>query len=285
MPRYVYDLADVKIQLDTPFGVQIGTESAPFLTEGFAACQSGIVFHAVDQLPSVPEDGCWLQDRYYTLLDGANAVFIRNSYDEAPYAVVAESPEGFFCHYIRECERYFLDSSGILNLLGLENLLLRHGGLLLHASVIQWQGRGILFSAPCGTGKSTQASLWEKYLGSDTLNGDRAGIRCVDGLWRAYGMPFAGTSGIFRNESAPISAIVVLAQGPENVIRSLSPMEAVRKLLPECSCRRWDQSFMDRLLSLLLLLVQQVPIYLLECRPDRDAVLLLRDTIIKEEMK
>lgn len=31
----------------------------------------------------------------------------------------------------------------------------------LHASVIRVNGHGILFSAPSGTGKSTQADLWE----------------------------------------------------------------------------------------------------------------------------
>lgn len=106
----------------------------------------------------------------------------------------------------------------------------------------------------------------------------------MDGVWKAYGMPFSGTSGIYRNDSVPISTIVVLAQGTENQIERLRPMEAVRKLLPECSCRRWDQTFMDRMLNLLVSLVQQVPVYGLKCRPDQDAVLLLRDTIIKEEI-
>ena len=95
-------------------------------------------------------------------------------------------------------------------------------------------------------------------------------------------MPFAGTSGIYRNESVPIAAIVTLAQGPENVIRRLRPMEAVRKLLPECSCRRWDSNFMNAMLDLLLQLVQEIPVYLLECRPDEGAVNLLHDTLVKD---
>ena len=282
---YIYDLTDLKIQLRTPFPLQIGEESQPFVTEGSTRCQIHVVFTAVEQLPELPEQGCWIEDRYYTARNGGNAVFVRNAFDLPPHVMVAETADGFSCQYLREYERCFLDSGDVLNLLGLENLLLSHGGLLLHASLIRWQGRGILFSAPCGTGKSTQASLWEQYLHSDTLNGDRAGIRCTGGVWRAYGMPFAGTSGIYRNESAPLSAIVVLAQGPENRIDRLTPMDAVRKLLPECSCRRWDRYFMEQLLAVLFSLVQQIPVYRLECRPDQDAVLLLRDTIIKDEIK
>ena len=169
-------------------------------------------------------------------------------------------------------------------MIGLEALLLQQGGLLLHASLICWRSRSILFSAPCGTGKSTQADLWETFMGSRTLNGDRAGIRCNSGVWTAYGMPFAGTSGIYCSDCAPIAAIVVLGQSPQNTIRRLKPMEALRKLLPECSCRRWDPRFMDQVLSLLLAVVQQVPVYQLECRPDREAVELLYDTITKEEI-
>ncbi|WP_370839368.1 hypothetical protein [Intestinibacter bartlettii] len=33
--------------------------------------------------------------------------------------------------------------------------------------------KGILFSAPSGTGKSTQADLWEKYENAEIINGDR----------------------------------------------------------------------------------------------------------------
>lgn len=285
MPQYFYDLTDVKIQLHTPFRLQIGTESLPFLTEGTAACQIHIVFTATDCLPDLPENGCWIDDRYYGILDGMQCVFVRNSCDSVPYAALIETSAGFTCQYLAEFERFFLDSSDLLNLMGVENILLSQGGILLHASLIQWQGRGIVFSAPCGTGKSTQASLWEKYLNSDILNGDRTGLRCVDGQWVAYGMPFAGTSGIYRKESAAVSAIVVLSQGPENRIRRLQPMDAVKKLLPECSCRRWDRDFMDRMLSTLLALVGQIPVYHLECRPDQDAVLLLRDTIIEDEGK
>ena len=284
MPCYTFNMAGICIQLDTPFSVAFGAETAPFLTQTHVHCQSCIVFRAETELPAVPKDGRWVQDRCYAVYDGSNAIFVRIGPDEAPYALITERPDGYLCRYIPEFEKSFYDCIDILNLMGMEGLLLRQGGMLLHASLVRWNNRGILFSAPCGTGKSTQAELWEACMGSDTLNGDRAGIRCVDGVWKAFGMPFAGTSRIYRNESAPIAAIVVLAQGAENRIQQLQPVAAVRKLLPECSCRRWDPQFMDQMLSLLFSLVQQIPIYHLECRPDRGAVHLLHDTITKEEI-
>ena len=97
-------------------------------------------------------------------------------------------------------------------------------------------------------------------------------------------MPFAGTSGIYMNTSTTVAAIVTLEQNNENKIRRLAPMEAIRKLLPECNCRRWDAAFMDHLLNLLVMLVQRVPIYLLQCRPDEEAVDVLFQRLKQEEL-
>jgi len=282
MPSYIYHLADIPVRLETSFPVRIAAESKPFLSESEENWDFRVSFQAAEFLPELPDQGFWHEDVFYTSLEGRGAVFFRNYPNQPPYALLIDDDQGLICHYDKAQEHFFEDSSGILNHLGVEQLLLKSGGFLLHSSFIRWQGRGILFSAPCGTGKSTQADLWEKYLGSETLNGDRAAIRCVDGCWKAFGMPFAGTSRIYRKEQAPLAAIVTLAQGPENVIRRLRPMEAVGKLLPECSCRRWDAGFMDELLDLLLQLVQQAPVYLLECRPDEGAVQLLFRTMEKD---
>ena len=120
-------------------------------------------------------------------------------------------------------------------------------------------------------------------MNSSTLNGDRAGIRRDDGVWTAWGLPFAGTSGIYRNESVPIRAIVLLGQSKNNTISKVQPMDAFKRLLPECNARRWDTNFMDRLISILFSVISEVPVYQLDCRPDQEAVELLRDTLLKDE--
>lgn len=281
MYEYTLNFMNLHIRLEAPFEIKICNESAPFLSHS-TACDTRVVFQLTDALPIMPSDGCWVEDMYYTRLDLLPAVFVRNYPTLPPYAVFQYEPRLVRCICLRDSVRRINESSSLLNLIGLEKILLDNSGFLLHSSFIRYQGKGILFSAPCGTGKSTQANLWEKYRRSDTLNGDRAGIRSGNGHWTAYGMPFAGTSGIYRNESAPIAAIVTLAQGSENIIRKLRPMEAIRKLLPECSCRRWDSEFMNKMLDLLSQLVQQLPVYLLECRPDQGAVNLLHETLRKD---
>lgn len=49
----------------------------------------------------------------------------------------------------------------ISGMLAMELVFIINQGFQLHASVINWKDKGILFSAPSGTGKSTQADLWK----------------------------------------------------------------------------------------------------------------------------
>ena len=161
----------------------------------------------------------------------------------------------------------------------MEDILLRHSGLLLHSSFIRCQGKAVLFSAPCGTGKSTQAELWEKYEGADIINGDRSGLRRLGCGWMAFGLPYAGSSGIYRNESEPLAAVILLSQAKENRLRKLKVLEAFPDLYREVMVHRWDRKFVSESTELLLQLLREIPVYLLECRPDREAVQLVRDEI------
>lgn len=150
----------------------------------------------------------------------------------------------------------------------------------LHSSLVRRpEGDAVLFTAPSGTGKSTQAALWERFAGGDTLNGDRSVLRRVNGAWTAFGSPFAGTSGIYRNESAPVRALVVLRQAPENRIRRLPLAEAFRAIYSESVLPRWNTQAHQRVIELITAVVGEIPVYLLQCTPDERAVTLLRRTL------
>ena len=177
-------------------------------------------------------------------------------------------------------ENYIRTLDNLFDASELEVLLCRLGAFSLHSSLVRRSfGDAILFTAPSGTGKSTQAGLWEQYAGADTLNGDRSMIRRVDGRWTAFGSPFAGTSGIYRNESAPIRVLVVLRQAPENTIRRLSRAEAFRAIYSESVLPRWHTEAHERVISLVTEIVSEVPVYLLACTPDERPVTLLKTTL------
>ena len=168
---------------------------------------------------------------------------------------------------------WFSGSSGIFNRIGLETLLLQHQGLLLHASLID---KGIAFAGPSGAGKSTQAALWAQYAGAEILNGDRAALRRTEEGWFAYGSPYAGTSGIYRRGCTPLKAIVVPGKGTENSLRRLSSTEAFARIYPEISVQRWDREFTKKAADLCICLLEEIPVYYLECRPGESAVRLLQ---------
>lgn len=164
---------------------------------------------------------------------------------------------------------------------GLERVLLERQAFQLHASVIDWHGQGILFTAPSGTGKSTQADLWCRLEEAQVLNGDRAIISCNQSPVTVCGSPYAGSSGIYTNAEVPVRAVVALSQAPENTLEHLSPLAAFRWLYPQVTVLSWDHGFVDGISQLLLKLIDSVPVYHLACRPDADAVAVLKRELIK----
>lgn len=156
-----------------------------------------------------------------------------------------------------------------------EHLSLWADALPLHASHIQTGGKAILFTAPCGVGKSTQADLWQRHRGAETINGDKALLLCGNTPIHASGLPYSGSSDICKNAAAPIQAIVVLEQGKENVLTRLTGGKAVIRLMTGVICQPWHEQDREQALSLAIRTVEKVPVFLLSCLPDESAVLCL----------
>jgi hypothetical protein len=162
--------------------------------------------------------------------------------------------------------------TGILGNILFRNSILFHQGFVIHASAIEWNGKGIMFSAPSGTGKSTQAKLWENNMGARILNDDCPGVRMLRGQNYVFGTPWSGSNNEFINDNAPIAAIVVLEQSNENAIRRLDDHEAVSMLMPRCFLPFYDSNIMNIAISNFENLISSTPVYLLKCKPDMEAV-------------
>lgn len=173
---------------------------------------------------------------------------------------------------------YFLES------LMMERYMVMCGGLILHSSFIVHKAKAILFTAPSGTGKSTQASLWEKYAGAEVINGDRSVVWYDDTHHRfmASGLPFCGSSGINKVMTAQLQAIVFISQAPENDAQPMPVAVAARKLFGEMSINKWNVAFVEKALDLIDRLVATVTMVRLECNMEEGAVDALRHCI--EEM-
>ena len=125
--------------------------------------------------------------------------------------------------------------------------------------------------------------MWEKYRGAEIINGDRAGIRLFPDDVRAYGSPMSGSSGIVKNKDTHLRAIVVLRQAPENRIRKMPAIEAFRALYSETLMNTWDTWYMETMTDLPLEAARRIPVYLLEGRPNEEAVCILEQTLLGGE--
>ena len=165
---------------------------------------------------------------------------------------------------------------------GFYSRLTAFGGLLMHASAVSYEEKAVVFTAASGTGKTTQAKLWQQYLGAEILNGDKVFFRRTDPDIQVWGSPWKGSSPYAVNRFAPAGAIIVLEQGTENEIRRLDDMERLALMFPHVFFPNWDQECLDRVMETLDWLLQRVPVYYLCCRPDEDAVLLTKQFLEAE---
>lgn len=160
--------------------------------------------------------------------------------------------------------------------------ILHHEGFVLHASAIAWQNRGILFSADSGVGKSTHTRLWQKRFGPENIpiiNDDKPAIRWLDDQFYVCGTPFSGNSEENRNLSVPLHAIVFLKRASTNLIRQLSPQEALPLLMKQTLRPNSSPEHMDLLLSLLNRLLPAVPCCLLQCNMEEEAAALAAEVL------
>lgn len=152
--------------------------------------------------------------------------------------------------------------------------LLNFDGMLLHASAVVVDGYAYLFSAPCGTGKSTHTKLWLETFGDRAyiLNDDKPALRFEDGAWYAYGTPWSGKYDISANVRVPVAGICRLHRAQENTIQPFTGPKAVFALL-EQTARPARADLRAKMMDLLDKLMTHVPIWQMGCNMNPEAAL------------
>lgn len=148
------------------------------------------------------------------------------------------------------------------------------GRFLMHGAVIACRGRGYMFTAPSGTGKSTHIRLWQEHLGAsvEVVNGDKPflSVEPAGGV-RVWGTPWAGKERWQKNTGVPLCGLCLLERGTENTIERIAPESALAPLFAqtfhaENGETEWQTlGFLDALL-------RAVPVYRLACDMSEDAV-------------
>lgn len=278
-------LADVVLEITSPRDLDLEDRILPFLCAGRA--------------PDVRISFSWDWERLsQPVSQPVGTDLLQNYYRENGlyYCATRGGPKGWVsCAVYREdlreicCfihEKPFLrlpHSLGLLlRYLPMRQILARFSVLFVHAAAAAVGSGGLLFTAPSGTGKTTQARLWQSCRGAKILCNDRTLLRRRGDQWLFSGYPVDGSDPVSTAARARLSAVVVLRQAPENRIVRLSPSEALVALMGQMVMDNWDSAQRIRITQELLRLYEDLPIYRLSCTPDQRSVEVLEAQLKKD---
>jgi len=155
-------------------------------------------------------------------------------------------------------------------------VLAQQGAFLIHAASAIRNGRAFLFSGVSGAGKTTisrlappDATLLTDEISYVRKNVQKNGMKHRSANYRAHGTPFAGElARLGENCSAPLDTLYMLAQGPENRIDEIHPVEATQMLLRNILFFAHDADLVHRVFEAACRFVERVPVRRLTFRLD-----------------
>lgn len=158
--------------------------------------------------------------------------------------------------------------------------------LMLHASVVELDGRGYLFMGESGIGKSTHSRLWRETFGDCRLLNDDCPLVTADGRggFLVSGTPWSGKTPCYRKATCRVAGIARLRQAPYNRFTPLEGVEAFVNFIPGMSVMTSARQLYSEATTTALALLEAVPFGILECRPEGAAAQLLYAQL-NEELK
>lgn len=171
----------------------------------------------------------------------------------------------------RKFKETFLERSVIQRRVA--DFLISRDTLMLHGSTVAVDGRAYLFTAPCGTGKSTHTRLWRELFGDSAImvNDDKPFLRITPDAVLSYGSPWSGKHGLATNVCVPLKGICSLHRGKENRIIRVEPA-CVTELLRKQVHIPDDETLAKKAISMLDTVVEMVPLWEMWCNKDLEAV-------------
>lgn len=159
-----------------------------------------------------------------------------------------------------------------------------YDAFLLHGSVIDFGGRGIVFSANSGVGKTTHTMLWQQVYGKRMriINGDKPIVRFLEGVPYAYGTPWAGKEKFQCNDRVRLTDLCFIERSTENQVFQIKPEECIHVVMQQVLIPS-DPRMAVQTLQLLDRLLSFCRLWVIRCNISEDAAILAHDTILGVE--
>lgn len=278
-PQLICDLADIRFVFSSLPPDAFNSFFTPFLSRGGAVSATCLIECAgpVEELDGLRADGAWhfSQREGCACLMGSDpdGVVMWRMTGAVPYERLRFEwhPTAFEAMYRNEAYGMY----GIVAILALVLRLLPLGGLVLHGSAQVVDGQGIICTGPSGRGKSTISRLFDR-CGVPVLTDERPVVRprptSAEAGFLVYGSPWPSAGNFVLNASAPLKKIYFIEHGAEQEIVSLTPRDAVLRLLDVALVPWMDAAFFDPLIRSLESILHSVPYAVLRFRPDATVV-------------
>lgn len=296
--EYIFSIADFPLKVkfkDSPSnGIHLISSFLPFLAppmDGSAHEELLFSLSVDDSLKPIPKE----QRERIRTFDTGNGDTVVDLLADGGYQFIIKDIHGHGCCLLQTDKSFSscqcaLNGTQNMRSFGLNNALMlvfafnscKRQTLMIHASLVRHKGYGYAFIAKSGTGKSTQVSMWLRHIpGCDLMNDDNPIVRLIDGEAFIYGSPWSGKTPCYRNVKAPLGAVTRIDRAPNNSVERQRPVEAFASFLPACSSMKWDKDIFNDICSNVTKVIETTPMYVLHCRPDREAAEVCAAAIVR----
>lgn len=147
-----------------------------------------------------------------------------------------------------------------------------YDAFVMHGAAMSANGKGYIFTAPSGTGKTTHTRMWRQRFSDSVryINGDKPIVRKNDGVFYFCGTPWRGKERLGGYRMVPADGICLLERSAENHIQRVQPTEVFTQLTHQVFFPQ-DPMQLNRFLSLFDEFLSVVPIYRMGCNMDISA--------------
>jgi len=143
------------------------------------------------------------------------------------------------------------------------NWLARSGDIILHASGVLVDGKGVAFAGNAGAGKSTLASFLLRNYEVKVLGEDQVVLRYINGRFWIFGTPWHENPEMCSPLGAPLEKLFFLDRGLPNGVSEVKAVECTTRILQTAFIPFYRQDLLPGIMDRLGTLSTQVPAFTL----------------------